>query len=91
MSNEQQPPVMDYQTFNSQQQGFGGFPPNAHSPQNTLHPQGQHQQSNAPFPYGQFANGQAFSSAGGVGGPAPGSSAPMMQPFTGAMQRGKPK
>ena len=68
---------MDYQTFNGQQQPqFGGFS-SAHSPQTSLPPQAQFQQSNASFGYGgpqqQFAgNGQAFPSAGGMGGHGPG-------------------
>tara|TARA_R110002003_G_scaffold433_12_gene19797 strand:- start:12991 stop:13311 length:321 start_codon:yes stop_codon:yes gene_type:complete len=79
---------MDYQTFNSQQPAFGGF---ASQPQHSL-PQAPLQQSTPSFAYGQFPNGQAFPSAGGMVGHGPGGGAPMnmMQPMQpGGMQRGE--
>lgn len=79
---------MDYQTFNSPQHlppSFGGpFSTSSaptHSPQQQLYadPQVRLQQSNPPFPYAQFTNGQAGGFPASMGGPAATSGA-MMQP-----------
>lgn len=70
---------MDYQTFNSHTAPFGGQFPTSQPAQHA-----HLQQSNPPFPYGQFPNGQAAAFPG-MGG-AMGSSG-VMQP--GAMQQAR--